>query len=94
MPEDIASLNFNFLAIARELARSRREEAITRLGLDAATCDLLGAMSMQDLQELARRGSLVFRLNQSSEQLSANLSLARRNPMLSEAHLLLSGAAA
>jgi flagellar transcriptional activator FlhD len=93
MPDDLSSLNLTFLAIAREMARSRRDEAIIRLGLDQATCDVLGELSLADMQQLARSGALIFRLAQSPEQIKANLSLASRNPVLSEAHLLLSAGA-
>jgi len=90
MPDDLSSLNLTFLAIAREMARSRRDEALIRLGLDQATCEMLGQLSLADMQQLARSGALVFRLAQSPAQIRANLLLATRNPVLSEAHLLLS----
>lgn len=90
MREDLAHLNLNFLAVARELARSRPEEALTRMGLDREACTLLAGMSLQDIEQLARSAALVFRLAQSPGQLAASLRLARRDPLLSEVHLLLS----
>ena len=90
MPDDLAHLNLTFLAVAREFARTHPEEALTRLGLDQEACTLMAQLSLQDIQQLARSSALLFRLAQSTGQLAANLSLARRNPLLSEVHLLLS----
>ncbi len=90
MPDDLAHLNLTFLAVAREFARSHPEEAFIRLGLDREACALLANLSLPDLQRLARSGALIFRLAQSPGQLAANLTLARRDPLLSEVHLLLS----
>ncbi len=87
---DLAQLNLSFLHVARELARSAREIAITRLGLDAAACAALCRLSVADLQALAHSHSLIFGMRVDPADLSLHARLARTNRAASEARVLLS----
>lgn len=87
---DLVQLNLSFLHVARELARSARELAITRLGLDAAACAALCRLSVADLQALAHSHALIFGLRVDPADLSLQAQLARTNPTASDARVLLS----
>ena len=87
---DLVQLNLSFLHVARELARSARELAITRLGLDAAACAALCRLSVADLQALAHSHALIFGLRVDPADLSLQAQLARANPTASDARVLLS----
>ena len=87
---DLVQLNLSFLHVARELARSARELAITRLGLDAAACAALCRLSVADLQALAHSRALIFGLRVDPADLSLQAQLARTNPTASDARVLLS----
>ncbi len=87
---DIAQLNLSFLHVARELARSARELAVTRLGLDAAACAALDRLSVADLQALAHSHALIFGLRMDPAALPMQAELARANRIASGARLLLS----
>jgi hypothetical protein len=54
---DLVQLNLSFLHVARELARSARELAITRLGLDAAACAALERVNTMNPAHNIRRAS-------------------------------------
>lgn len=86
---DIAQLNLSFLHVARELARSARELAVTRLGLDAAACAALDRLSIADLQALAHSHALIFGLRVDPVDLPMHAELARTNRIASGARLLL-----
>jgi len=86
---DIAQLNLAFLQVARELSRSGRELAVTRLGLDAQACAALERLSVRDLHTLAHSHQLIFSLRVNASELSAHADLARCDPVASEARLLL-----
>ncbi len=86
---DIAQLNLSFLHVARELARSARELAVTRLGLDAAACAALDRLSVADLQALAHSHALIFGLRVDPAALPMQAELARTNRIASGARLLL-----
>lgn len=87
---DLAQLNLSFLHVARELSRSARELAITRLGLDAAACAALCRLSVADLQVLASSQALIFALRVDPADLPRQAQLARSNRTASEARVLLS----
>lgn len=87
---DLAQLNLSFLHVARELSRSARELAITRLGLDAAACAALCRLSVADLQALAHSQALIFALRVDPADLPRQAQLARTNRIASEARVLLS----
>lgn len=86
---DIAQLNLAFLQVARELSRSGRELAVTRLGLDAVACAALDRLSVTDLHTLAHSHQLIFRLRLDASDLSTHAELARCDRVASEARLLL-----
>jgi hypothetical protein len=86
---DLLQLNLSFLHLAREAARSARDVAITRFGLDAEACAALERLSMADLQAIAQSQALVFGLRVEPRALAAHAALARNNPVASEARLLL-----
>jgi|LNFM01.1.fsa_nt_gb hypothetical protein len=86
---DIAQLNLSFLHVARELARSARELAVTRLGLDAAACAALDRLSIADLQALSHSHALIFGLRLDPADLPMQAELARTNRIASGARLLL-----
>jgi hypothetical protein len=86
---DIAQLNLSFLHVARELSRSARELAVTRLGLDAAACAALDRLSLADLQALAHSHALIFGLKVDASDLPLQAELARTNRIASGARLLL-----
>jgi hypothetical protein len=86
---DIAQLNLSFLHVARELARSARELAVTRLGLDAAACAALDRLSLADLEALAHSHALIFGLRVDATHLPMQAELARTNQIASGARLLL-----
>ena len=87
---DLAQLNLSFLHVARELSRSARELAITRLGLDAAACAALCRLSVADLQALAHSQALIFALRVDPADLPRQAQLARTNRIAAEARVLLS----
>lgn len=87
---DLAQLNLSFLHVARELSRSARDVAITRLGLDAAACAALCRLSVADLQALAHSQALIFGLRLDPADLPLQAQLARTNRVASEARVLLS----
>ena len=87
---DLAQLNLSFLHVARELSRSARDVAITRLGLDAAACSALCRLSVADLQALAHSQALIFGLRLDPADLPLQAQLARTNRVASEARVLLS----
>jgi hypothetical protein len=86
---DIAQLNLSFLHVARELSRSSRELAVTRLGLDANACAALDRLSIADLQALAHSHALIFGLRVDPSDLPLQAKLARTNRIASGARLLL-----
>jgi hypothetical protein len=86
---DIAQLNLSFLHVARELSRSSRELAVTRLGLDATACAALDRLSIADLQALAHSHALIFGLRVDPSDLPLQAKLARTNRIASGARLLL-----
>jgi hypothetical protein len=87
---DLVQLNLSYLHLARELARSARDLAITRLGLDAAACSVLCRLSVADLQALAHSRALIFGLRVAPGELPAQAQLARTNRAASDARVLLS----
>ncbi len=87
---DLACLNLSFLHVARELSRSARELAITRLGLDAECCAALDRLSLADLHALAHSQALIFSLRVDARALSAQAELSRHDRIASEARLVLS----
>ncbi|MBC7781609.1 MAG: flagellar transcriptional regulator FlhD [Proteobacteria bacterium] len=91
---DLAELNLSFLHVARELARSARDVAITRLGLDAESCTALERLSVADMHALAHSHALIFSLRVDARDLSAHAELARSNRIASEARLILAVGAA
>lgn len=86
---DLAELNLSFLHVARELSRSAREIAVTRLGLDAEACAALDQLSVADLHAIAHSRTLIFSLRVAPGELSAQAQLARYDPVASEARLVL-----
>jgi hypothetical protein len=86
---DLAQLNLCYLQLAREFARSAREVALTRLGLDAEACAALEGLSLADVQTLAQSRALIFGLRLAPSELAAQAALARTHPVVSEARLLL-----
>lgn len=87
---DLVQLNLAYLHVARELSRSARDMAITRLGLDAEACAALDCLSVDDLQALAHSKGLLFTLRIDAGALMETARLARSDPAAFEARLLLS----
>lgn len=87
---DVAQLNLAYLHVARELSRSARDEAITRLGLDAEACAALDRLSVDDLHALAHSRGLLFMLRLDAGALIETARLARADRAAFEARLLLS----
>jgi len=86
---DIEQLNLSFLHVARELSRSARELAVTRLGLDATACAVLDRLSVADLQALAQSHVLIFGLKVDPSDLPMQAKLARTDRIASGARLVL-----
>ena len=87
---DLVQLNLAYLHVARELSRSSRELAITRLGLDAEACAALDRLSVEDVQVLANSQGLLFTLRIDAAALMETARLARVDRAAFEARLLLS----
>jgi hypothetical protein len=83
-------LNLAYLHVARELSRSSRELAITRLGLDAEACAALDRLSVEDLHVLANSQGLLFTLRIDAVALMETARLARVDHAAFESRLLLS----
>jgi hypothetical protein len=87
---DLVQLNLAYLHVARELSRSSRELAITRLGLDAEACAALDRLSVEDLHVLANSQGLLFTLRIDAVALMETARLARVDHAAFESRLLLS----
>src|SRR5574343_1083099 len=53
LDEDLSRLNFEYLMLARECARSNPAETAWRFGLDRAGIDILASMTQEKLREHA-----------------------------------------
>lgn len=62
LDEDLARLNFEYLMLARECARSNPEETAWRFGLDQAGIDRLAGMTQEQLREHAESSRAVIQL--------------------------------
>jgi hypothetical protein len=62
LDEDLARLNFEYLMLARECARSNPEETAWRFGLDRAGIDRLAGMTQEQLREHAESSRAVIQL--------------------------------
>ncbi|MGZ0079969.1 flagellar transcriptional regulator FlhD [Methylomonas sp. Kb3] len=62
LDEDLARLNFEYLMLARECARSNPEEAAWRFGLDRVGIDRLAGMTQEQLREHAESSRAVIQL--------------------------------
>jgi len=87
---DLRQLNLAYLHVARELSRSARDVALTRLGLDAEACAALDRLSIDDMQVLADSHGLLFTLRIHATDLVETARLARVDRAAFDARLLLS----
>ena len=62
LDEDLARLNFEYLMLARECARSNPAETAWRFGLDRAGIDILASMTQEKLREHAESSRAVIQL--------------------------------
>gem|GEM_PF-838942 len=62
LDEDLARLNFEYLMLARECARSNPAETAWRFGLDRAGIDHLAGMTQEQLREHAESSRAVIQL--------------------------------
>lgn len=62
LDEDLARLNFEYLMLARECARSNPEETAWRFGLDRNGIDHLAGMTQEQLREHAESSRAVIQL--------------------------------
>ncbi|WNB74112.1 flagellar transcriptional regulator FlhD [Methylomonas koyamae] len=62
LDEDLSRLNFEYLMLARECARSNPAETAWRFGLDRAGIDCLADMTQEQLRQHADSSRAVIRL--------------------------------
>ncbi len=62
LDEDLARLNFEYLMLARECARSNPAETAWRFGIDRGGIDRLAGMTQQQLREHAESSRAVIQL--------------------------------
>ena len=62
LDEDLARLNFEYLMLARECARSNPAETAWRFGLDQIRIDQIARMTQEQLREHAESSRAVIQL--------------------------------
>lgn len=58
--DDIKKLNYEAMILFREMVRRDKADVCLRLGLDPAAADVLAAVTLEELRQIADTGVLLF----------------------------------